>query len=209
MEGKALFLVALCMAYLTPGPDMLLLLHTAARHGRSPALVAAIGLGIARAAHVALAALGLATLFRLAPWTFEAVRMVGAAYLLWLGLRMLRPGGLEGLGGEHGTPSALSRGVALRRGLFTNLLNPKAPLFCSVLLPQFITPGAGSVALQFLELGALLVAIGLLFDVLYASAGSGISQLVQRNRAAQRMQQWLFGGLLIGFAVRLAFIQQG
>ena len=85
-----LFLVALSVAYLLPGPDMILLLQTGARQGRGAALATAIGLGIVRGCHVALAALGLAALFKAAPWTFEVVRLAGAAYLLWIGIQCLR-----------------------------------------------------------------------------------------------------------------------
>ncbi len=88
------FLISLAVVYLVPGPDMLLLFQTGARQGRRAALVTALGLALARACHVLMAATGLALLFRTAPWTFDLVRLLGAAYLAWLGLQMLRGGGL-------------------------------------------------------------------------------------------------------------------
>ena len=97
---------------------------------------------------------------------------------------------------------------AIRRGLLTNLLNPKALLFCSVLLPQFIYPQAGPVLEQFATLGVVLVGVGLLFDSAYALIGAALGRWLQRSPSAQRLQQWLFGSLLIGFAVRLTFVQQ-
>ncbi len=137
------FLIALAVVYLVPGPDMLLLFQTGARQGRRAALVTALGLALARACHVLMAATGLALLFRTAPWTFDLVRLLGAAYLAWLGLQMLRGGGLalptSDAGSAPVVPHADRR--ALLRGLLTNLLNPKALLFCSVLLPQFVSPG--------------------------------------------------------------------
>ena len=90
MAGLWLFFMALTVVYLLPGPDMILLLQTGARQGKGAALATAVGLGIARGCHVALAALGLATLFKAAPWTFDIVRLAGAAYLLWLGIQCLR-----------------------------------------------------------------------------------------------------------------------
>lgn len=208
MEDIALFIVALSMILLVPGPDMILLLQTGARHGRSKALATALGLAIARGCHVALAALGLAALFRVSPWTFEAVRVVGAAYLLWLGLKMFKPGALSGAAPGSTGEASITWRTAMLRGVLTNLLNPKALLFCSVLLPQFIDPHAGSVAGQFVELGVILLLIGLTFDSVYAMAGGWIGGWLARSQTAQRVQQWLFGSLLIGFAVRLAFIQQ-
>jgi threonine/homoserine/homoserine lactone efflux protein len=81
-------------------------------------------------------------------------------------------------------------------------------LFCSVLLPQFIDPHAGSVLRQFAILGVVLVGVGFIFDSAYALVGAALGRWLQRSPSAQRLQQWLFGSLLIGFAVRLTFVQQ-
>ena len=203
-----LFGMALAVVYLLPGPDMILLLQTGARQGKSAALATAIGLGIARACHVALAALGLAALFKAAPWTFDAVRLAGAAYLLWIGIQCLRTSMLPNLGDASAGLNNSRLREAIQRGLLTNLLNPKALLFCSVLLPQFIDPNAGPVLGQFTVLGAMLVSAGLLFDSIYAVSGAALGRWLQHSPSAQRLQQWLFGSLLIGFAVRLTFVQQ-
>lgn len=203
-----LFLIALVVVYVLPGPDMILLLQTGARQGKGAALATAVGLGVARGCHVALAALGLSALFKTAPWTFDVVRLAGAAYLLWMGFQCLRTTllpGFEDAGVEAGKRHWYQ---AIRRGLLTNLLNPKALLFCSVLLPQFIDPRNGPVLGQFATLGVVLVGVGLLFDSTYALAGVALGRWLQRSPSAQRIQQWLFGSLLIGFAVRLTFVQQ-
>jgi len=208
MTSLWLFFLALAVVLLLPGPDMILLLQTGARQGRGPALATAIGLGIARACHVALAALGLAALFKAAPWTFEVVRLAGAAYLLWIGLHCLRSTLLPPLNAEAVATSHRQWRTAIRRGLLTNLLNPKALLFCSVLLPQFIVNDGTPVLSQFAVLGALLVGIGFMFDSAYALTGAALGRWLQHHPTAQRVQQWLFGSLLIGFAVRLTFVQQ-
>ncbi|AWY42059.1 LysE family translocator [Pseudomonas putida] len=208
MEGLWLFFMALAVVYLLPGPDMILLLQTGARQGKGAALATAVGLAIARGCHVALAALGLAALFKAAPWTFDVVRLAGAAYLLWIGIQCLRTTLLPSLQGSNTTSEQPRYREAIQRGLLTNLLNPKALLFCSVLLPQFIDPQAGPVLGQFAALGVVLVAVGLLFDSTYALAGAALGRWLQRSPSAQRLQQWLFGSLLIGFAVRLTFVQQ-
>ena len=208
MQGLWLFFMALAVVYLLPGPDMILLLQTGARQGKGAALSTAVGLGIARGCHVALAALGLAALFKAAPWTFDLVRLAGATYLLWIGIQCLRTTMLPSLTSADTTGEKPRWGTAIRRGLLTNLLNPKALLFCSVLLPQFINPQAGPVLGQFATLGVVLVGIGLLFDSAYALVGAALGRWLQRSPSAQRLQQWLFGSLLIGFAVRLTFVQQ-
>ncbi|HEF4761442.1 TPA: LysE family translocator [Pseudomonas putida] len=208
MAGFWLFFMALAVVYLLPGPDMILLLQTGARQGKGSALATAVGLAIARGCHVALAALGLAALFKAAPWTFDAIRLAGAAYLLWIGIQCLRTTLLPTLNGSNSTHEKPHYREAIQRGLLTNLLNPKALLFCSVLLPQFIDPHAGPVLAQFATLGVVLVAVGLLFDSAYALTGAALGRWLQRSPSAQRLQQWLFGSLLIGFAVRLTFVQQ-
>ncbi|KAB0499322.1 LysE family translocator [Pseudomonas lini] len=208
MAGLWLFFMALAVVYLLPGPDMILLLQTGARQGKGAALATALGLGVARGCHVALAALGLAALFKTAPWTFDMVRLVGAAYLLWIGIQCLRTTMLPSLNSAGTTTEKPHWREAIQRGLLTNLLNPKALLFCSVLLPQFIDPHAGPVLAQFATLGMMLVGVGLLFDSAYALVGAALGRWLQRSPSAQRVQQWLFGSLLIGFAVRLTFVQQ-
>ncbi|MBB4863470.1 threonine/homoserine/homoserine lactone efflux protein [Pseudomonas nitritireducens] len=201
------FLLALAMVYLLPGPDMILLLHTGARDGCRAALATALGLGVARGCHVILAATGLALLFRTAPWTFDAVRIGGGLYLAWIGLQLLRaPLGLPVATGAAGL-STVSYRRAFRRGLLTNLLNPKALLFCSVLLPQFIQPQNGPLALQFALLGGVLVVVGLGFDSFYAASGERMGRWLARHRTMQRVQQWGFGGILLGFGVRLALLR--
>lgn len=201
------FLLALAMVYLLPGPDMLLLLHTGARDGCRVALATALGLGVARGCHVALAATGLALLFRSAPWTFDVVRIGGGCYLAWIGLQLLRtPVGLPVAPSAAGL-SAVSYRRAFRRGLLTNLLNPKALLFCSVLLPQFIHPQNGPLALQFGLFGGALVVVGLGFDSFYAVSGERMGRWLARHRTMQRVQQWGFGAVLLGFGARLALIR--
>ncbi|MFC6488026.1 LysE family translocator [Nitratireductor sp. GCM10026969] len=204
MSELILFVGALAIAYLLPGPDMFLLLQTGALGGRRQAFAIAIGLGVARAVHVALAAMGLATLLRSSPSVFEAVRLIGALYLAWLGYNILRapslpPGAAKGVAG----PAAGLRRAVLR-GLLTNLLNPKALIFCSVLLPQFLRVENGGVYGQFVLLGAVLVATGFVFDVHYAIAGDRIGAFLARRPLWRRMQQWLFGTALIAFGARLA-----
>ncbi|GHE78502.1 hypothetical protein GCM10019059_41590 [Camelimonas fluminis] len=202
------FIGALAVVYLVPGADMVLILQTVTFGGRAQAFAVAIGLGLARAVHVFLAAIGLAALLRTVPWAFEIVRVAGAAYLIWLGVGILRMRSLSPAGEPIlARDDIRSRSAAARRGFLTNLLNPKALLFCSVLLPQFIRPDQGSVPRQFLALGAILVGIGLLFDLGYASAGMLLSPWLARHPLVEVVQRWTFALLLIGFGMHLALSQ--
>ena len=136
------------------------------------------------------------------------VRIAGAAYLLWIGIQCFRNSLVPSLQTHEQASAHGQWRDAIRRGLLTNLLNPKALLFCSVLLPQFIVSDGAPVLTQFAVLGLVLVCIGLLFDSVVAMTGAALGRWLQHSPTAQRVQQWLFGSLLIGFAVRLSFIQQ-
>lgn len=209
MEQMVVFVGALVALYLVPGPDMVLVLQTSSAQGRGRGVATALGLGWARAAHVALAATGLATLLKTAPWAFELVRLVGVIYLVWLGIKIARA---PSMAVDTGSPGARNtRGdyrAAAWRGLLTNITNPKALLFCSILLPQFIRPDGGSLGEQFLLLGALLVGIGLLFDGMYVMVGAALGRWINRSPTVQSVQRWLFASMLIGFGIHLALTGQ-
>ncbi len=201
-----IFAGALAAAFLVPGPDMILLLQTGASQGRAHALAAASGLAVARGCHVALAGMGLAALLHTAPVVFQIVRIVSAIYLIWLGIGILRSPLRLPDGSASPVHKRSSYLAAARKGLLTNLLNPKALLFCSVLLPQFIHPENGSIAGQFALMGAIMTTVGLCFDGIYACTGSSLGTLFKRYPAIQTVQRVGFGALLIGFGAKLATV---
>lgn len=200
-----LFAAALAAVYLVPGADMMLVLDTAATSGRARAGVAALGLASARAAHVGFAAIGLAALLHGHPRALEAAHLLGGAYLVHLGAAIYRGPPLGAAVPAHGAAARRrpSTAATFRAALLTNLLNPKALLFCSILLPQFVDPTAGSVAARFVVLGAILVAVGLAFDAVYAVVGSGVGRLAARHPAVDTARRLLFGTVLIGLGARL------
>ena len=208
MADMAMFLGALLIVYVVPGPDMILLLETGVLRGRGQALAVAAGLAIARAAHVTLAALGLAALFKTHPWAFDAARTVGGCYLVWLGLRLLRAGPVSYDASGQAPASRAGLGPALLSGVLTNVLNPKALLFCSVLLPQFVSPAQGPIGQQFAVLGVILVSLGLALDVLCALAGGVVGRWMSASPRAQKIQSRVFGLALIGFGLRLTVAQR-
>ena len=208
MADMAMFLGALLIVYVVPGPDMILLLETGVLRGRGQALAVAAGLAIARAAHVTLAALGLAALFKTHPWAFDAARTVGGCYLVWLGVRLLRAGPVAYDAAGQAPANRAGLGPALLSGVLTNVLNPKALLFCSVLLPQFVSPAQGPIGQQFAVLGVILVSLGLALDVLCALAGGAVGRWMSASPRAQKIQSRVFGLTLIGFGLRLTVAQR-
>jgi threonine/homoserine/homoserine lactone efflux protein len=198
------FVAALLIVYAVPGPDMALLLQTTIGRGARTGFATAGGLGLARATHVTLSACGVAALLRSAPWLYEVVRYGGAVYLAWIAVQIFRSPVFALPEGGILTAGPRPLRTAFVKGLLTNLLNPKALLFCSVLLPQFVRPEAGPVALQMIELGAVLVAIGACFDITCAIGAARIAGWMRSHPRAQTLQRWTFSAALIGFALRLS-----
>jgi threonine/homoserine/homoserine lactone efflux protein len=195
------FIGALAVVYALPGPDMALVLQTSATRGWRQGLAVASGLASARAAHVTLSALGVAALLRSAPWIYEGVRIAGGLYLAYIAIKIFRSP-VFGLDTATSAPTTLRS--AFSNGVMSSVLNPKALLFCSVLLPQFVRPDAGSVWSQVVELGVLLVLVGALFDITLAAGAVRISGWLRRHPKAQTVQRWGFSAALMAFAVRLS-----
>jgi threonine/homoserine/homoserine lactone efflux protein len=198
------YIAALFVVYAVPGPDMALVMQTSIGRGARTGFAAAGGLGISRATHVTLSACGVAALLRSAPWLYEVVRYGGAVYLGWIALQIFRSPVFALPAGNVEAAGSRPLRTAFVKGLLTNLLNPKALLFCSVLLPQFVRPEAGPVALQMIELGLILVVTGACFDAAYAVGAARIANWMRAHPLAQTVQRWAFSAALIGFAVRLS-----
>ncbi|MFF5260829.1 LysE family translocator [Actinomadura viridis] len=198
----ALFALTTIVAMITPGPDMLFVLGCGMRGGPRAGLLATAGVATSEAVHVAVAAAGLAALFAAAPVAFTVVRIAGAAYLIYLGVQMIRR--------RHDEPDEAAAGTGMdgRRaylsGLLTNLLNPKMVTFTIAFLPQFIDPSLGRVWLQFAILGAILIALEFLVDGTVGVLAGRIGGWLRRRRAVRRRIDVATGGVFIGLGVRLA-----
>lgn len=207
MLKLAVFIGALAAAYSVPGPDMVFVLQTATTSGARRAMAATLGLASARASHVFFATIGLAALFRTVPGWFEVARLVGALYLTWLGIvilnaRTMQPQSALGKAGKE-----TSNGKAFLCGYLTDLLNPKALLFCSVLLPQFVNPAGESIVWQFVYLGAILVIIGLVFDMTFAISGARLRGWLSERPVIRAIQRYAIAALLTGCGADLIFTQ--
>ncbi|MBU9441109.1 LysE family translocator [Burkholderia multivorans] len=197
-----IYLAALAAIYAVPGPDMALVLQTSIGRGVRPGIAAAAGLSLSRSAHVTLSACGVAALIRSAPWLYEAIRYGGAFYLGYVAIQVFRSPVFDIGNGDAAAAGELRQSFV--KGLLTNLLNPKALLFCSVLLPQFVRPEAGPVVWQMFALGALLVAAGVCFDLACVFGASRIAAWMRAHPLAQTVQRWTFSAALLGFALRLS-----
>lgn len=198
----SVYIMTLGAAYLLPGPDMALVMASASGRGIRQALMTSLGLSAARGLHVLLAALGLAALLIAHPDLLRVIQWVGAAYLIYLAWKILSAGSLSA--GDVGSDQQHYL-AAIRRGFLTNLLNPKALMFCSLLLPQFIDlHGYAPVLVQYLYLGIILVLTGIVFDLLMAASVCAVAAKVKITQTGQKIQKWLFSGVFIAGAIRLS-----
>ena len=177
-----------------PGPAVLYIVTRSIHQGRAAGLVSVLGVATGSLVHVAAAALGLSALLMSSSIAFEAVKLVGAAYLIWLGIRTLRGRDEEDLP-EQAAPAPLSR--AYTQGVVVNVLNPKTALFFLAFLPQFVDPDAGRPAPQMLILGALFVTLGVLSDGTYALVASRLGEWLRGRRTFARNRRYVSGGVYI------------
>ena len=178
---------------------MAMVVSTSAMNGEKDGLLVALGLAVSRAFHVTLSAIGLAAAFKTYPVLFDAVRWVGAAYFFWIAWKILRS--VRGKSSE--TKVEAHAGLAaLQRGFLTNLVNPKAFMFCALLLPQFIS-AQEPLFPQYLLLGSILVGLGIFFDVIFAVAAYRFAKRSEGANTVQKIAKVVFAGVFLIAAIRL------
>lgn len=197
-----LFIAAGLLLNITPGPDLLFIVGRAAAQGVRAGVAAAFGVAAGCLVHTAAVALGVAALLAASSTAFEVVKFAGAAYLAWLGARLL-------LRRTAPVPAAApaaagGAGAVFWQGFITNALNPKVALFFLALLPQFVTPQAPSKALALALLGVIFALNSLLVIVPIAWAAGRLGARLQRADGARRWLDRALGVLFLGLAVRLA-----
>jgi len=194
-------LVALGMV-LTPGPNMIYLVSRSIGQGWRAGMVSLAGTLVGFLVYMTMANVGLAAVFLVVPWLYTVVKLAGAAYLIYLAWKTLRPGGLS-LFEARDLPRD-SRAKLFRMGLVTNLLNPKAAIMYLALIPQFVQPAAGNVLLQGFILGGVQITVSMLVNVAIVLAAGGIAVFLGRRPAWVRWQRWITGTLLGAVGVKLA-----
>jgi threonine/homoserine/homoserine lactone efflux protein len=198
-----LFLTASVALIVAPGPDNILVLTRGVAQGRGAALVSAAGASLGLVVHSVFAAAGLSALLAQSAVAFSVIKYVGAAYLVYLGVRALL--GREGFAIRAGdAPSPRLRSILIQ-AFATNVLNPKVALFFLAFLPQFVVPHAGSAAQQLLLLGITFALLGLAFLCVLAYFSGALGYRVSTRPAYANVLRWLTGSVFIGLGLRLAF----
>jgi threonine/homoserine/homoserine lactone efflux protein len=202
-----MFIAAGWLLNLTPGPDVLYIVSNALKSGVRAGMVAALGIVSGCFVHVFAAALGVGALLATSATAFTLLKWAGAAYLMWMGVKLLLAKG----GGSSIVPAGVSAEVAAvdlwrvyRQGFLTNVLNPKVALFFLAFVPQFIAPGTEDKVTAFLLLGLLFNLNSLPINFGYAWLAGWASR---RVGAVQRAMHWMdraAGLMFIGFGLKLA-----
>ena len=192
------FVPAALALNLTPGADMMFCLGQGLRGGPRAALAADAGIALGAMVHVSVAGLGLGALVTASPWLFDAIRWVGVAYLLWLAVSALREGAI--------TPDVpqVRPSRAFREALVVNLTNPKVILFVLAFVPQFVDPARGDVLPQFLVLGLILSAGGLVVNGLVGVFAGSIGRGIARSPRFGVVLAWVSASVFAGLALKLA-----
>lgn len=199
-----LFVGIAAVVIVVPGPDTAIVTKNALLHGRRAALGTAFGVNTGLAVWTVASALGVASIVRASDAAFTTLKLIGAAYLVWLGVQALLA---ARRGGSHPDPESARRARldgrgGFRQGLFSDLANPKIGAFFTGLLPQFAGPGH-SVLIPFLALGGLFVLMTVVWLCGYALVAVKASAVLGRQRVKAAIDR-VSGAILIGFGIRLA-----
>jgi threonine/homoserine/homoserine lactone efflux protein len=199
------FMAATLALNLTPGPDMLYVVARSTAEGRRAGIVSSLGIAAGSLVHMTLVAAGLSSLLLAVPYAYDAVRLLGAAYLVYLGIRALAGAGApdQGVCIQPAGPWAV-----FRQGMVTNVLNPKVALFFLAFLPQFVDRGQGHVAAQLVFLGLLFNLSGTTVNVAVALLASRAGRWSRSRAGASPWVRRLPGAVFVGLGLRLALLRR-
>ncbi|CDS53378.1 Lysine exporter protein (LYSE/YGGA) [Polaromonas sp. CG9_12] len=213
IDHLALFVVAGLVLNLTPGPDVLYIVTNALRSGVRAGVVAALGITAGCFVHIFAAAIGVSALMAASVTAFTLLKWAGAAYLVWVGLRMLLARApipdvsiaINSIAGHACQKSAKALKRVFFQGFWTNALNPKVALFFLAFVPQFIAPGVQHKALAFLLLGLLFNFNSLWVNIGWAAVAAWMAGRMASVQRALHGLERAAGLMFIGFGLKLAF----
>jgi len=199
-----IFFTAIFFLVISPGPDLILISTYSSTRGFKSGVMISIGVFIAGIIQTLLVAFGLGQLMQSIPLLAYVIKIVGAVYLMWLGLKMLKSWYFNQQElTKQKSVETIGNTSLVSKGLLNNLLNPKALVFFSLFLPQFIT-GTGSISLQILILGMLLSGFALIMNIVFSLSFSKVGSIVGNKFNMERHIDGLLGLVFLGLATRLA-----
>jgi len=202
----ALFVVSGLLLNFTPGPDTLYIVGRSATQGWRAGATAALGIGAGCCVHTVAAAIGVSAVLMASATAFTAIKLAGAAYLVYVGVAMLRSGAIVEVPGPRPRRDPLRR--VFLQGFFTNVLNPKVALFFIAFLPQFVDADAPDHFIALLILGVVFNFNGTLWNLFTAWLASRAGAALERRNRALSWAGRITGGLLVALGVRLALLSR-
>jgi threonine/homoserine/homoserine lactone efflux protein len=202
LTNLSIFIAASLVLLLTPGPSVLYIVTRSLSQGRAAGLSSVLGVQAGALVHVVGAAVGLSAIIASSALLFSVVKYLGAAYLIYLGIRALRSS-------SPCAPAVDASTVPVKelfgQGFWVAALNPKTALFFLAFLPQFVTPAQGSAAFQLMMLGLLYVAMSCVIDTGYALLASRLRPWLLHHPVVWRREKYVSGSLYIGLGLLTAF----
>lgn len=203
----ALFLTAAVLLAIAPGPGMLYVLARSLAGGKREGVLSALGTFLGGMAHVFAAALGVSIILAKSAVAFATVKYVGAAYLAFLGVRMIFDAYRDNASGDNAeavAPLVIARRNPLWQGVATEVLNPKTALFFLSFIPQFVIRANGHVFLQFVTLGTISVALNTTADLIVIALAGPLGDKIRSSATFRRRQRTATGVIMIGLGTYLA-----
>ena len=200
LDTLLIFAIASIQLALTPGPNWLYLLSRTMCQGTRAGFVSLAGTATGLLTHTLAASFGLTVLLMAVPFAFDAIKLIGAAYLLWMAWTTIRDGG----GFEPRPLDPAPDRVLYRQALFTGIFNPKVAIFYLSLFPQFIDPARGSVLAQSLILGTVQLLLSIPIDAAWVLLSATIARWFAQRPTWMRTQRWVLGGAFGVLATWLA-----
>ena len=195
------FLSAALLITISPGPDNLMVLSVGVSRGRRQGMVFGIGCALGCLSHTVLAALGVSALIAASPAAFGALKIIGGAYLVWLGIGALRSRGGARVA-QTGLPDE-SLGRLFAKGLFANAINPKVVLFFLSFLPQFVAADRGDASWQTAQLGLLFTAQAVVLFSLLGYFSGAVGAWINRHPGAGMWMDRVAGAVFVGLGLKL------
>lgn len=206
LSSLGLFVVAVVVLTVTPGPAVLYIVTRSVSQGRAAGVASCLGVAIGGLVHVLGAALGMSALLATSALAFNVVKFGGAAYLVWLGIRKLTHSSEARILVKTEAHSLLG---AFRDGIVVNVLNPKTAIFFLAFLPQFVAPSRGAVSVQLTVLGGLFVVIALCTDTIWSLVASGARRWLGRHPRFVSSERYVSGSIYLGLGLAAAVSGDG
>lgn len=195
----AVFALAALAILVVPGPAVIYIVTRSIHQGRGAGFASVFGIHVGTVFHLAAATIGLSAIIVSSATAFTVVKLLGAVYLVVIGMRTLLGRGDAGATGPQRPPRRRRRDFG--EGVVVNVLNPKTALFFLAFLPQFVDPSRGDATLQILELGLLFMCLGLVTDSLWALAAGTAGETLRRSRRWAHAQRYVSGSVFVGLGL--------